>query len=245
MQFRKTIISLAAGALLLVGTTSASAAPASTTDDSQTRIGSATGHTPPNQCSAADFRGDSRLGPKQLPIFGEVGRELSHYERTGDQPIQQFLDTWWDPSAQSGQGGWQYPPKDGYLINADGTPRRAVTPLNPGLEFDRFGNPTGNFASPQDTKYAARAIPPSNLDSTTDPGSCNYHAYRVLQTFSVYSGTIRPWFDQPGYGQQYQVVSALIPGAPVFDPDTDALPIQWLLDNKFVCSTTDLANHCP
>ncbi|WP_250285593.1 MULTISPECIES: TNT domain-containing protein [unclassified Frankia] len=260
MQFRKSMISLTAGALLLAGTafvdaTSASAAPASATDGATITVGATTGgstagdptggHRSLDECSEADFRGDSRLGPQKLPVVGEVGRQLSHYQRTGGEPVQQFLDTWWDPSARSGQGGWQYPPKDGYLINPDGTPQRTVTSLAPGLEFDRFGGTSGNFASPEGTKYAARAIPPSNLDSTTDPGSCNYHDYRVLRTFSVYSGAIRPWFDQPGYGQQYQVVSALIPGAPVVDPVTDALPIQWLLDNQLICSTTDAAYLCP
>ncbi len=224
MQLRKTVVSLATAVLVIGGTTSATASDSAVTNTPTVSI------TALDACSAADLDNDRRLGPAALPLFGAVGAELFFYDRTGGQPRQQFLDTWWDPAARSGNGDWIFPPQNGYMINADGTPIRTVTPLTPGQEIDRFGGTGGGFLAPKGLRYADRSIPPSNLDSSTDPAGCNYHVYRVLKTFSVYTGTVRPWFDQPGNGQQYQLDGSLVPGAPA---DGD-LHVQWLLDHQYL-----------
>jgi hypothetical protein len=59
-------------------------------------------------------------------------------------------------------------------------------------------------------------------------GTCNYHVYEVLKPFEVEEGPIAPGFGQPGYGRQYQLVSALIPGSP------SPLTVMWLLDNGYL-----------
>ncbi|WP_322759177.1 TNT domain-containing protein [Frankia sp. Cr2] len=231
MRFRKTLVALATGVLVVGGTTSATAEDIAITSGLPV-----VSITPLDQCSTADFDNDRRLGPANLPLFDAVGKMLFFYDRSGGQPTQQFLDTWWDPSVQTpfGLGNWVYPANSGYYINPNGTPVRMVTTLAPGQEIDRFGGTGGNFLSPEGTRYADRSLPPSNLDSTTDPGGCDYHVYRVLKEFHVYSGAIRPWFDQPGNGRQYQLVCSLIPASQGCDPTTDALPVQWLLDNQYL-----------
>lgn len=197
---------------------------------------------PFDQCSTADLQNDPRLGPAKLPFFGEVGEELDDYERTGKHSAAQFIGTWWDPSARpspflSIAGNWVFPPQNGYYLNDDGTPVRTVTTLRPGQQIDRFGLPRGSFLSPRGTDYDERSLPPSNLDDATDPGGCNYRIYQVAKEFQVFSGPIRPWFDQPGNGQQYQVVCALVPGSaasPLCNPSSGNLQVQYLLDNNYL-----------
>lgn len=224
-------MSLAAGGLFFAGSasTAAGAAPLPETK-------------PVAQCSAADLRGDPRLGPAKLPFFGEVGEELDAYRRTGGHSIRQFLGTWWNPAAAFSRfpgipGDWVFPPSDGYYLNPDGTPLRSVTTLRPGQQIDRYGLPRGSFLSPRGTDYGRRSLPPSNLDDTVNPGSCNYHVYQVARAFQAFTGPIRPWFDQPGDGRQYQVVCVLVPGSvdsDLCDQTTGNLRIQYLLDQGYL-----------
>ncbi|WP_242424907.1 glycohydrolase toxin TNT-related protein, partial [Frankia sp. EI5c] len=148
-------MSLAAGGLLL-----AASAP-TTANAALPQI------QPFDQCSRADLKNDPRLGPAKLPVFGEVARELADYERTGEHSTRQFLGTWWDPSATFSPfpgipGNWVFPPQNGYYVNPDGTPVRAVTTLFPGQQIDRFGLPRGSFLAPRGTDYAQRSLPPSS-----------------------------------------------------------------------------------
>src|SRR2546421_722811 len=69
--------------------------------------------------------------------------------------------------------------------------------------------------------------PPQSLDGNP-PASCNYHDYRVLKPLPVDAGPIAPWFAQPGYGLQYQLDAALVPGAP------ERLNVLWLVDNGYL-----------
>ncbi|ONH57816.1 hypothetical protein CcI49_25580 [Frankia sp. CcI49] len=233
MFFRRTLMSLVAGGLLF-------AASAQGAADAATKPLI----KPLNQCSKADLRNDLRLGPTKLPFFGSVAKELDGYERTGGHSIQQFLGTWWDPSLPSKpyfpgiDGFWVYPPQDGYYLRPDGTQVRTTTTLVPGQLIDRFGLPSGSFLSPRGTDYDARSLPPSNLDDTTNPGGCNYHVYQVLKPFDVYSGPIRPWFDQPGNGLQYQTVCALIPefsgGEKCVETGGINLRVQYLVDAHYL-----------
>ncbi|OHV30773.1 MULTISPECIES: TNT domain-containing protein [Pseudofrankia] len=231
MRLRNTLVSLLAGGLLFATAGSASAAA-----DGAPLI------DPFEQCSAASFQNDPRLGPAKLPFFGDVGEQVSDYDRTGNEPKRQFLATWWDPSASfspfpATPGNWMYPPQNGYYLNTDGSPVRAAMSLAPGQQIDRFGRTTGSFLAPRGTDYEDRSLPPTNLNDPANPGGCNYHAYQVLRPITVYSGAIRPWFDQPGDGVQYQVVCALVPGATASsqcDQASGNLQTQYLLDNGYL-----------
>jgi len=208
-------LALATCVLLLGGTSGAAAAAA------------AGPGAPPRECSAAFFDGDARLGPEVLPEIGEVGRELRGYQRTGNLTVQQFLSVFWDPTANGGQGGFIFPPDNGYVIGADGQPEVSEATLHLGDRIDRFGSEFGAFLAPEGSSYASRSIPPRNLDSTP-PASCNFHAYRVLKAFAVDTGPVAAWFAQPGGGQQFQLVAALVPGAPT------PLNVMWLVNNGFL-----------
>ncbi len=175
-------------------------------------------------CSAEDFRGDWRLGPRDLPRSGAVGVELKGYDRFAGLSPEQFLATYWDPIAN----GWRYPPANGFLVGPDGKPIQYVAQLTTGQRLDRYGSEFGSFLAPTGTPYARRSIPPSSLDNTVDPGRCNYVAYRVARTFAVEAGPIAPAFGQPGKGVQYLLVGALVPGAPAH------VNILWMIDHGYL-----------
>lgn len=182
---------------------------------------------PAAECSADFYHGDSRLGPATLPVAGPVGLELIGYHRTGRLSDQAFLAEYWDPTANSGRGGWIYPPDSGYLHGPDGKPIEWQQTLAPGKNVDRYGSEYGSFLAPALSPYWSRAIPPANLDGTP-PAGCNYHDYRVLKPFTVDAGPVAPWFAQPGLGLQYQLDAALVPGAPA------QLNVMWLVDNGYL-----------
>ena len=183
--------------------------------------------TPVDQCSAAYWDADSRLGPRQLPRAGQVGRELLGYRRAGRLTDAKLLARYYGPTANSGAPGWIYPPDNGYLIAPGGKPVETVQTLTPGTDIDRFGSEYGTFLAPAGSSYASRSLPPSSLDSTP-AASCNYHDYRVAKPLTVDSGPIAPWFGQPGYGWQYQLNSALVPGAPA------QLNVLWLVGKGYL-----------
>lgn len=213
----------AIGLLLAPVTTTATAAPsaAQTTTAQTTATTAETGSL--TECSEADHRGDKRLGPRKLPVLGDVGFQLLGYRRTGSLTEQRFLSTYYDSVAAS----WRYPPKNGYVLRPDGTPVQYVTTLTPGKRIDRYGSEYGSFLAPKGSPYASRAIPPQSLDSSP-AASCNYHVYQVKKSFAVHSGPIAAWFAQPGGGLQYQVDSALLPGAP------GSVNVGWLITNGFL-----------
>jgi hypothetical protein len=61
----------------------------------------AIGFPDPDDCSAAFYRGDKRLGPALLPVDGTVGRQLAGYPRTGGLPMATFLSTYYDSTTGS------------------------------------------------------------------------------------------------------------------------------------------------
>ena len=184
--------------------------------------------TPPTQCSAEDYGGDPRLGPAVLPTGGPVGEELIHYDRFGGLTPDQFLAVYWEPSANGGQGGWRYPPANGFLIGPNGLPVQTVMPLRAGTRIDRYGSEFGAFLAPARLPYTSRAIPPQSLDNRDAPGGCNYHLYQVVREFRVQGGPIAPAFGQRGYGVQYLLVGSLIPGAP------SQINVMWLVANGYL-----------
>jgi hypothetical protein len=205
MRIRHVWTGLGATLLLIAGAAPAAAASTATT--------APVDWPALTRCSAQDFGGDPRLGPLRLPILGLVGAELIGYRRTGDLTPQRFLDTYYDPTANGGAGGWRYPPDNGYADDPAGDPIEFALPLSPGQVIDRFGSEYGSFLAPAGLRYAQRSIPPQSLDANP-AGGCNYHGYRVLRPFTVRAGPIAAWFSQPGGGLQYQLDSTLLPGAP-------------------------------
>ncbi|MFJ2775220.1 TNT domain-containing protein [Kitasatospora sp. NPDC087315] len=187
----------------------------------------AAGATPSNECSTADHHGDPRLGPEDLPTTGPVGRELIGYKRTGNLSEDKFLATYYSPTANNGSPGWVYPPANGYVTLPDGTPIEFELTLYPNQNIDRYGSEYGSFLAPEGLPYATRSIPPQSLDSNP-AATCNYHDYKVLKPFKVHAGPIAPWFGQPGYGLQYQLDAALVPGGPA------RLNVLWLVDNGYL-----------
>lgn len=184
--------------------------------------------TPVDQCSPDDFHGDPRLGPRDLPTWGSVGVELRTYDRLAGLTPEQFLATYWDPTASGGQGGWRFPPANGFLIGPDGQPVHAPMRLRAGQLVDRYGSEFGAFLAPIASLYSQRALPPQSLDNASNPAGCNYLAYRIVRDFTVDGGPIAPGFGQPGKGLQYMLVGALVPGAPAH------LNVRWLIDHGYL-----------
>ncbi|GAA1971528.1 TNT domain-containing protein [Catenulispora subtropica] len=162
------------------------------------------------------FCGDWRLGPKRLPNRGVLGNILEGYNRLGGLTAVQFLNAWWLPAADSGQGGWDYPKDDGFAHDALGQPIAVpmVLPAGQNLMVDRFGNESGTFLSPAGTKFGQRAIPPANLNTNDPRYPYNYHLYRVAKDVTVCAGPAAPAFEQPGGGMQYVTSSKVCPTLP-------------------------------
>ena len=153
---------------------------------------------------------------------------VAGYRPLAGETPQQFLATYWDPTANGGSGGWRFPPDNGFLLGANGQPEEMPLSLAPGQQIDRFGSEFGAFLAPIYTPYVARALPPMSLDNFDVSFTCNYHLYKVLKAFRVEAGPIAPGFGQRGLGRQYQLVSALVPGSPA------RLNVMWLLANGYL-----------
>ncbi|MBC3841631.1 TNT domain-containing protein [Streptacidiphilus sp. 4-A2] len=229
MRIRRNLAAAFAATALLAATavtTGASDAQASVPGAAAKALGVES--TPMNECSAASYDNDSRLGPLELPTIGRVGDQLLGYRRAGYlRDTADLLAKYWSPTANNGAPGWVYPPEGGYLIGRDGRPIKTTETLVPGSDIDRYGSQYGTYLAPEGLPYSARSLPPSSLNS--DPAAtCNYHDYKVDKPFRVDAGPIAPWFGQPGHGWQYQLDAALLPGAPA------ALNVLWLVDNHYL-----------
>jgi len=85
-----------------------------------------------------------------------------------------------------------YPPANGF---AGATTRQF---LMPGQTIDRFGGSgASRFFSPTGTSEAARALPPGTAGQPL-------RTFEVVKPFEVDSGTVAPWFSQPGGGTQFR-----------------------------------------
>src|SRR3954447_24234147 len=58
--------------------------------------------TSSDQCSAAYYNNDARLGPATLPTTGKVGFELIGYRRTGGMSTADFLAKYYDSTGNGG-----------------------------------------------------------------------------------------------------------------------------------------------
>jgi hypothetical protein len=69
--------------------------------------------------------------------------------------------------------------------------------LMPGQVIDRYGGSGySRFFSPQGTADWARSLPPGTAGQPL-------RTFEVVKPFEVQSGTVAPWFNQPGGGLQY------------------------------------------
>ncbi|MGW7402903.1 TNT domain-containing protein [Streptomyces sp. NPDC054833] len=148
------------------------------------------------------FMHDWRLGPADLPRTGALGQMLKGYHRTDGTDAYWFLGCYWQTDPQTEKSGWWYPDNNGFVLQ-NGKPVERDLTLRAGQLLDLFGSGFGRFLAPAGTPYAKRAIPPSNLDTFDPAHPYGYHLYRVLKSFTVHAGPIRPWFGQPGQGLQY------------------------------------------
>ncbi|GGV89245.1 hypothetical protein GCM10015535_42680 [Streptomyces gelaticus] len=175
-----------------------------------------------------EFRGDARLGPKWLPNnrLAPVGPLLNGYKRTGSLSPQAFLKKYWEGPADS--GSWKYPPNDGFG-QVNGQIDKEPTKLRPGQRLDRFGSEYGGYLAPAGDAYAERALPPQNLNTRDAAVACDYRVYKVAKPFWVWQGSIAPWFEQPGGGQQIKLDAVFL------DPgEGQRLNVKWLLDHDYL-----------
>ncbi|MGW4178596.1 TNT domain-containing protein [Streptomyces sp. G9] len=175
-----------------------------------------------------EFRGDARLGPKWLPNkrLAPVGPLLNGYQRTGDLTPKDFLKKYWEGPADT--GSWKYPPNDGFA-EVNGEIDKEPVELRTGQRLDRFGSEYGGYLAPAGDAYAERALPPQNLNTRDADTPCDYRVYKVAKPFWVWQGSIAPWFEQPGGGQQIKLDAVFLePGA------GQRLNVKWLLDNGYL-----------
>ena len=186
-----------------------------------------------SECSAAYFDSDPRLGPARLPVTGNVGAELSGYlphRRPERGAVPGHL---LGPAANAGQGGWLYPPDDGYVVGPKGRAEHFSFPWAghdrssfPGQDIDRFGSEYGTFLSPEGIPYGARSIPPQSLDGIP-AAACDYHRYRVIKRF-----TVDPGRSRRGLGSQ--VTAGSTSSTPCLSAQSGGLNVMWLVANGYV-----------
>jgi len=152
--------------------------------------------------------GDARLGPRKLPTGIVLGDLVNDYKRFGNLCPGHFLAKWYNSTA----GSYIYPPQAGFQLNTDNSPIDGTITLPVGFQIDRFGSEYGTYTSPRGAPYMQRALPPSNLDTpqSSPVYPYNYHVYTVTNSFNVVSGPIAGWFEQPGQGVQYQMLSNIM-----------------------------------
>ncbi|KAA6223633.1 DUF4237 domain-containing protein [Streptomyces albofaciens JCM 4342] len=211
---------------LAAGLATAPAAGAAPRPDERTAAASAAAarHEP---CTG-EFHGDARLGPKWLPDRRQapVGPLLKGYQRTGKLSPSAFLKKYWEGPADSGD--WKYPPNDGFG-EVNGTVDKEPAKLRPGQRLDRFGSEYGGFLAPAGDAYAERSLPPQNLNTRETTAPCDYHVYKVAKPFWVWQGSVAPWFEQPGGGQQIKLDAVFL------DPgEGRRLNVKWLREHGYL-----------
>ena len=83
--------------------------------------------------------------------------------------VRQLKLAWPDPQTHP----------EGFISPEAGRP----TVLESGAVIDRFGSDFGRFASPPDTPYPDRGLPPENIEA-------GYHQYRVMRPIPVWDVTL-------------------------------------------------------
>jgi hypothetical protein len=161
----------------------------------------------------------SHVDLDNLPDWHDPDKSIDPRVAASDDILPEGFDPYGGLSRQEyydkhyHDGAWDYPDNDGF--KGDRFPNTLDAADNPII--DRFGRPSGSYASPEGTPYPERGLPPTSL---TD----EYHRYRVEKPLppEVTQGEIAPAFEMPGGGTQY-----------FFDK-----PIQWYLDNGYLSEVT-------
>ncbi|MDI3421525.1 TNT domain-containing protein [Streptomyces luteolus] len=204
---------------------SAAAAPEA---PSQPRTAAAPGAAAPGAVCTGEYHGDARLGPERLPKrwHAPVGPLLKNWDRTGGLSDDAYLKKYWEGPADG--GGWKYPPNDGFA-EKNGEIDKEPTKLREGQRLDRFGSEYGAYLAPAGDPYEERALPPQNLNTRDASAPCDYRVYKVSKPFWVWQGSIAPWFEQPGGGQQMKLDAVFL------DPgEGQRLNVKWLLEHGYL-----------
>ena len=99
-----------------------------------------------------------------------------------------------------------YPGANGFAYGINDTPISGTATLVVGQKLDRFGSESGGFLAPLGAPYIERSLPPSNLFAPVNSSyPYNYHVYEVVRPFNVFVGPVAGWFEQPGFGSQFQL----------------------------------------
>ncbi|KAL0946404.1 hypothetical protein HGRIS_012629 [Hohenbuehelia grisea] len=148
--------------------------------------------------------GDWRLGPAMLPRMGPITRVVASWQRFGDLCPAEFIEKWTQPD-----GSWKLPYFKGFMVDdKTGLMLAKEVDLKIGTRLDRFGGEEqGRYLADEKTPYAARSIPPSNLNTYKDAKDHpnNYYLYEVSKEFKALAGPTAPYYGQKGKGMQYYV----------------------------------------
>lgn len=145
-------------------------------------------------------RGDGARGSRAEPVRGEPARAESFRGESAEPTV---LATPPARPAAAGPGTPEWPisplPGEPPLTLFRG---KRLVELEPGAEFDRFGDDDGNLVYALGTPFHERSLVPEWIDRP-------YHAYRVRQPVQVLTGSAIPWFEQPGGGTAYLLPDAV------------------------------------
>ncbi|WP_329171107.1 TNT domain-containing protein [Streptomyces decoyicus] len=226
MKRTRTIRTVLAALGIAVATATAPTAAAAPQPQDRNRPAAAPRPAP---CTG-EYHSEARLGPRWLPKKWQapVGPLLNGWKRTGALSPSAFLKKYWQGPTDS--GSWKYPPNDGFA-EVNGEIDKEPTKLRAGQRLDRFGSEFGSYLAPAGDRYAERALPPQNLNTRDAATPCDYHVYKVAKPFWVWEGSIAPWFEQPGGGEQIKLDPVfLTPG------EGQRLNVKWLLEHGYLAS---------
>lgn len=94
------------------------------------------------------------------------------------------------------KAGPHYPPNGGFLD------KPAPFTLLPGVKIDRYGGLGGRYVSPSGVPFERRSLPYCQGDYT-------YRRFEIQKPVTVEAGQAKPWFGQPGFGEQYLLPSSI------------------------------------
>jgi hypothetical protein len=129
-----------------------------------------------------------------------INKQISEAERIklkkwsyppSDEKYLKYKEIYNDPRYYNQENGnINWPPNNGYKgegINMT---------LEEGTLIDRYGEPSGNFFSPEGIPYDSRAL-------ALHSDEANYYVYKVITPLGVEGGEIAPWFGRAGGGTQF------------------------------------------
>ncbi|KAG5987978.1 hypothetical protein E4U54_004816, partial [Claviceps lovelessii] len=119
--------------------------------------------TTPDSPPTEELCGDSRLGPIDIKTSSVINSLTRTWHRLGRLCPSEWLKKWTNQ-----MGRFEYPPQDGFQLDANQHAIKQEAVLCPGTLIDRFGGEGGSYLSPAGMPYETRAIPPRNLVTGKD-----------------------------------------------------------------------------